>query len=149
MGLSFTIAAGPRQRSHSQIRVSRNSWSHFTASGWILPNLEARSPYLYPPGTGWPGYNLRHWVPISSLPTTRRATVEVFEPASTRKGYFTTRFCPRYAASAWTAWETPPRTVPLLLRVYLFQRSVFTEPIPSNGSLFWLHFSGFEPSCHM
>jgi hypothetical protein len=26
-------------------------------------NLEARSPYLYPPGTGWPGYTPRHCVP--------------------------------------------------------------------------------------
>jgi hypothetical protein len=32
MGLSFTIAAGPRQRSHSQVRVPRNSWSYFTVS---------------------------------------------------------------------------------------------------------------------
>jgi hypothetical protein len=45
---------------------------------------KARSPYLYPPVTGWPGYTPRHWVPISSPPTTRRATVEVFKPASTR-----------------------------------------------------------------
>jgi hypothetical protein len=44
----------------------------------------ARSPYLYPPGTGWPSYTPRHWVPFSSPPTTCRATVEVFESASTR-----------------------------------------------------------------
>jgi hypothetical protein len=31
MGLSFTIAAGPRQRSHPQIRVPRDSW-HFNVS---------------------------------------------------------------------------------------------------------------------
>jgi hypothetical protein len=37
------------------------------------PNLVPRSPYLYPPGTGWPSY----WVPIPSPFTTRRATVEV------------------------------------------------------------------------
>jgi hypothetical protein len=42
----------------------------------------ARSPYLYPPGTVWPIYIPRHWVHFSSLPTTRRATMEVFEPAS-------------------------------------------------------------------
>jgi hypothetical protein len=30
-----------------------------------------------------PGYTPRHWVPFSSPPTTRRATVEVFDPAST------------------------------------------------------------------
>jgi hypothetical protein len=43
-----------------------------------------RPPYLYPPGTGWPSYIPRHWVPFSSPPTTHRSTVEVFEPASTR-----------------------------------------------------------------
>jgi hypothetical protein len=48
------------------------------------PNWRARFPYLYPPGTGWPSYNPRHWVPFSSLPTIRRTTVEVLEPASTR-----------------------------------------------------------------
>jgi hypothetical protein len=35
-----------------------------------------RSSYLYPPGTGSPSYTPRHWVPFSSPPTTRRATVE-------------------------------------------------------------------------
>jgi hypothetical protein len=40
----------------------------------------ARSPYLYPPGTGRPGYTPRHWVPFSSPPTTRRAIAEVFDP---------------------------------------------------------------------
>jgi hypothetical protein len=41
-----------------------------------------RSPYFYPPGTRWPSYMPRHWVPFSSPSTTRSATVEVFEPAS-------------------------------------------------------------------
>jgi hypothetical protein len=48
------------------------------------PTWRARSLSFYPPGTGWPGYTPRHWVPFSSPPTTRRATVEVFDPASTR-----------------------------------------------------------------
>jgi hypothetical protein len=49
------------------------------------PTWRARSPYLYPPGTGCPNYTPRHWVPFSSPPTARRATVEVFDPASTRE----------------------------------------------------------------
>jgi hypothetical protein len=40
--------------------------------------------YVPPPGTRWPIYTLRHWVPLSSPPTTRSAKVEVFEPTSTR-----------------------------------------------------------------
>jgi hypothetical protein len=31
------------------------------------PTWRARSPYLYPPGTGWPSYNPRHWVPFRRL----------------------------------------------------------------------------------
>jgi hypothetical protein len=56
-GLSFTTAAGPRQRSHSRVRVPWDSRSYFTASDSRLP--------------------------FSSPPTTPRATVEVFDPAST------------------------------------------------------------------
>jgi hypothetical protein len=48
------------------------------------PTWRARSAYLYPPGTRWPSYIPRHLVPLSLPPTTRRATVEVFDPASTR-----------------------------------------------------------------
>jgi hypothetical protein len=48
-------------------------------------NPGARSPYLYPPGTGWPSYTSMHWGPFSSPLMTRRTTVEVFVPASTRE----------------------------------------------------------------
>jgi hypothetical protein len=48
------------------------------------PTWRARSPYLYRPKTGWHSYTPRHWVPFSSSPTTRRTTVETFEPALTR-----------------------------------------------------------------
>jgi hypothetical protein len=75
LGLSFTIAAGPRQRSHSQIRVSRGSWPHFTVSDSWLPQPGGPGPRIYIP---------RHWVLFSSLRTTRRAPVEVFEPTATR-----------------------------------------------------------------
>jgi hypothetical protein len=40
------------------------------------PTWKARSPYLYPAGTGWPGYTPRHWVFFSSPTCTG--------PASTR-----------------------------------------------------------------
>jgi hypothetical protein len=48
------------------------------------PTWRARSPYLYPRRKGWLSYTPMHLVPFSSPPTTRRATVEVFQPASTR-----------------------------------------------------------------
>jgi hypothetical protein len=49
---------------------------------WDSLTRRPRSPYLYPPGTGWPSYTPPpppgHWVPFLSPLTTRRATVEVF-----------------------------------------------------------------------
>jgi hypothetical protein len=41
-----------------------------------FPTWRARSPYLYPPGTEWPSYTPRHWVPFSSPPATRESRVE-------------------------------------------------------------------------
>jgi hypothetical protein len=85
------------------------------------PTWRARSPYLYPPGTGCPSYTTRHWVPFPSPPTTRRATVEVFDRASTR-GRLRTAAGARYIASARTAQKTPLPTV-LLLRACLLRQS--------------------------
>jgi hypothetical protein len=31
------------------------------------PTWRARSPYLYPPGTGWPSYTPRHWITFRRL----------------------------------------------------------------------------------
>jgi hypothetical protein len=51
-----------------------------------FPKLEGQVPVFIspPPETGWHSYSPRHWVPFSSPPTTRRATVKVFEPATTQ-----------------------------------------------------------------
>jgi hypothetical protein len=49
MGVSFAIAAGPRQRSHSQVSVRRDSWPHFTVSDSRLPNLTGRVPAFISP----------------------------------------------------------------------------------------------------
>jgi hypothetical protein len=61
MDLSFTIAAGPRQRIHSRFRVPWDSRQYFIFS-------DLRLPFLSPP-------------------TTRRVTVEVLDSASTRDWY--------------------------------------------------------------
>jgi hypothetical protein len=57
-GRSFTTAAGTRQRSRSRVRIPWDSCQYFTVSD---PRFSFSSP-----------------------PTTRRATVEVLDPASTR-----------------------------------------------------------------
>jgi hypothetical protein len=66
-GLSFTIAAGSSQRSHSRVRVPWDLGLYLTVSDLRLP--------------------------FSSPPTTHRVTVKVFDPASTPTVSFLT---PRY-----------------------------------------------------
>jgi hypothetical protein len=61
-GLSFTIAAGARQHRPSRVRVPWHSRPNFTVSNSRLP--------------------------FSSPLTTHRATVEVFDPVSTRDYYY-------------------------------------------------------------
>jgi hypothetical protein len=48
------------------------------------PNMESQVPVFISPGTGWSGYTPRHQVLFSTPPVTRRATVELFDPASKR-----------------------------------------------------------------
>jgi hypothetical protein len=85
MGMSFTIAAGPRQRSHSWVRVPWDSFPHFTLSDSRLPQPAGPGPSSFiPQEEGGPVIPPRHWVPFSSPPTTRRVTVEVFDPAFIR-----------------------------------------------------------------
>jgi hypothetical protein len=66
------------------VQVPQISRPYFTVSSETHPTWRARSPYLYPPGTGWPSYTPGHWVPFLSPLTTPSPTVEVFWPASTR-----------------------------------------------------------------
>jgi hypothetical protein len=128
-GLSFTIVAGPCQRCHSLIRAPWDSRPYFTVSDLRLP--------------------------ISSPPTTRRVTVEVFDPASTRV-LRTLQLAVVIIASARTAQRPPLPTTLLFLRACLLR------PIPYNGrylqtnylaaAVVWLLISRSLPSnwsiCH-
>jgi hypothetical protein len=63
-GLPFIIAAGPRQRILSWVRVQRDSWPYFIVSDSRLPQPEGTGPRIYipqeqggpvlPPGIGFP-----------------------------------------------------------------------------------------------
>jgi hypothetical protein len=63
---------------HSMVRFTQNPKPYFTVSSDTPQTWRSRFPYLYPPGTGWPSYTPRHWVPFTSSLRTRRATVKVF-----------------------------------------------------------------------
>jgi hypothetical protein len=56
-GLSFTIAAGPRRRSHSRVLVPRDSWPYFTVSDSKIPQPGGLGTRIYiPPDQGGPLY---------------------------------------------------------------------------------------------
>jgi hypothetical protein len=109
---SFVYAAGPRQRSLSRVRVPWDLWPDFTASDLRLP--------------------------FSLSPTTRRVTVEVFIPASTRVTPITAAG-PCYIASARTTQKIPlPTVTPLLCYTAVTQQPLFLL----------LQNSCFEQICH-
>jgi hypothetical protein len=84
MGLSFTIYGGPRQRWHSRVRVPRDSWPYFTVSDLRLPQLGGPGPLFISPRNRVAQLYPQALGSLSVAPTIRRATVEVFDPASTR-----------------------------------------------------------------
>jgi hypothetical protein len=59
-GLPFTIAAGPRQRILSWVRIPSGLVTIFYCLRFeAFQTWRARSSYLYPPGIGWPSYTPR------------------------------------------------------------------------------------------
>jgi hypothetical protein len=121
LALAIAVILGSKSRgthNHilpSQIRDSPRTW-------------RARSPYLYSPGTWCSSYTPRHWVTFSSPPTTRRPTVELYEPASTRANSNST--C---SADCLGAGNVENTASVLLRRVY--RGHVFTEQLLRNGFL--------------
>jgi hypothetical protein len=114
-GLSFTIAAGPSQRNHSRVRVPWDSRPYFAISDSRLP--------------------------FSSPPTTRRATVEVFDPASTRSTFLSLH-------NEYLIRHGPHRKHRLQQFLYSmcirYRRNMFSESLPNNYRLLWLHCPGFR-----
>jgi hypothetical protein len=84
-GLSFVYAAGPHPRNHFWVRVPWDSWPYFTVSVSRLP--------------------------FSSPPTARRATMEVFDPASTRDSHIPSQsqsYVTTDGQSASLSWNKAP-----------------------------------------
>jgi hypothetical protein len=121
MGMSFTISAGPRQRSHSQVRVPRDSWAYFIASDSRLPQPGGPGPRIYiPQEQGGPvkpldtGFPFRRLLRLAGLrwrysipPSTRTLT----QPNQSQcQSYFTTGGLPP-VSSSWRQAPWDPRPV--------------------------------------
>jgi hypothetical protein len=77
-GMSFTISAGPRPAQLFSGPSPAGPMTIFYCLRFYTHQTWRARSRIYTPGIRW------HWVPFSSPLTTGRATVEVFEPASTR-----------------------------------------------------------------
>jgi hypothetical protein len=64
------------QCNHSMVRVAQNPKPYITVSSETPATWRASSPYLYPPGAGWPSYTPRHWV--SSTSSNSRLNLKAF-----------------------------------------------------------------------
>jgi hypothetical protein len=122
MGLSFTTCCWSSQAQSllSQIRDP--------------PNLEGQVPVFISPRNRVTQLYPRHWVPFPSPPTTRRATLEVSEPASTRKK-------PPFFRSSLPFTHAPPSLPSLALFSHLFYFSAlppFRSPYSSSGTAHWV-----------
>jgi hypothetical protein len=100
---SIGILGSESHRSHDQILLSQIR---------DPPTWRARYPYLCLSGTGWPNYTPWHRVPSLSLCMTRRAMVEVFDPAfmlanSSLLGYIG----PLYITPRWSTSSSNSFTV--------------------------------------
>jgi hypothetical protein len=110
-GMSFTIAAGTRQRSHSRVRVTRERLPYFTVSDSRLPQLGGPDSRIYipqeqsdpviPPGTGFPFRRLLRLAGLrwrySNPPPHRRVKIK-------SQPYFTTGCLPPISSS----WRRAP-----------------------------------------
>jgi hypothetical protein len=106
------------------------------------PTWRARSPYLYLPGRGWCGYTPGHWVPFSSPATTRVATVKVSDPASTRDYFPSITQGTEYLIRHGPNRKHRVQQFSYCCVCIPCRGNVFTKPLPCNGRIFWLHYSG-------
>jgi hypothetical protein len=112
MGLSFTIPAGPRQRSHFRVRVPYDSWPYLTVS-------DSRLPFSSPPTTR------RVWRIIAWTELTSRRT-EYRSPSPTLRVLVCFIRCHGNVclASRWLAMD-----------LFIAAGTFVTEPLPSNGHI--------------
>jgi hypothetical protein len=142
--MSFTNAAGPRQRSHSQVRVPRDSWPHFTVSDSRLLQPAGPGPRIYIPQRQSCPRKPRHWVLFSS-------PLDYDGGIRTRlhtESHWKLQLAILYNLCTDLFENKASDIFCIVAFVYSLQRTHVHRPFPTNGGLFGLHDSGFEPSYH-
>jgi hypothetical protein len=126
--VSFTIAAGPRQPNHSQVRVPRDSKPYFTVSDSRLLQPAGSGP----PGTGWPSY-----APGTGFPFRRFLRL-----AGLWRRYSNPRTTsPRYISPARTAKKA---SLPLLRVSSLPATAVVLSPVYTAVTWQWVYMSQYH-----
>jgi hypothetical protein len=154
MVLSFTIAAGPRQRGHSQVRVPQDSWTPFTVSDSRFPQSWGSGPRIYipqeqdgaviSPGTGFPFRRLLRLARLrwrysnppphgclfssTTLPCTTYVASRRIRNKHVHFLAMDVYCCPERASTG----PLPSNGCPLVER--LCHGNVFVDSFPSNGS---------------
>jgi hypothetical protein len=118
----------PPQRSHSRVRVPRESWPHFTLSESKLPQPGGPGSSIYipqeqdgpviPPGTGF--------LFVASLCSFR---ADPREKTASNSSYIVAWVI--FTVVAWVGYHG----------------NAFAKPLPSNGRLFLSKYSGFQQTC--
>jgi hypothetical protein len=148
MCLLFTIAAVTCQQSHSQVRLPRDSWPHFTVSNSRLSQPGGPGPRIYipqeqvgpviAPGTGFP---FRRLLRLAGL-RWRYSTPPphgIIENTIVSSRHYRTDHLENTASQPLHC---------CMLRICCLATGVFAEPLLSNGCLCWLHSSWLEQICH-
>jgi hypothetical protein len=133
----YTITSGPCQSSHSWAEVPQNSRPYFTVSFKTPQTWRARSPYLYPPGTGWPSYTAWYWAPFCRL--LRLRWRDSNPPPHGSSIHWTLMF----DATGKESHQLHQQFVCCSVCIR-WSGKMYTEPLSSSDRLFWLHCSGFR-----
>jgi hypothetical protein len=109
-------AAGSRQRSHSQVRVARDSWPHFIVSDSRLPQRVGPVPRIYiPQEQGGPIIPAGTWFSFGRLLRLARLRWRYWNLPPHVVVALQLSVCPVCITSGRTAEKTPPPIVSLLL----------------------------------
>jgi hypothetical protein len=163
--LSFTIALGPRQRSLFRVRLPWDSWQYFTVS-------DSRLPFSSPPTTRRVMVEVFYPTSIQDAPPCEWITcsfvacwgqetersLELFDccnrllhPLSRERVLIPqqptclAKRCHENGLFRLSGFLTHSFSCKLASNP---QQQSVCKPLPSNGRLFLLHYSGLQPSCH-